>query len=168
MALTQAVPSGTATPCNAPGSGMLCFRRHRSCRRRCWVFPASIVNAFSATDTSFPPGTGPFTAPNAVFPSNGKRPANGFAVTEVGCNGLAKKYVAAQSLFTPRICILVSFVQKPKKRVLVRYRGAFRPISKTGATTTILTQNAPARVFSPQRRSVLFLSKFRRKEYIRG
>ena len=63
------------------------------------MFPASIVSVFSAADTSFPPGIEPFTAPSAAFPSSGKRPVNGYAVTEVGCNGLAENNVAAQSLF---------------------------------------------------------------------
>jgi len=99
--MTEAAPSGTVTLCNAPGSGMQFCPWHRICRRRCWVCPASIDSVFSAADTSSLPETGQFTAPSAAFPSSEKRPVNGYAVTEVGCNGLAEKHVAAQSLFAP-------------------------------------------------------------------
>ena len=137
MVLTQAAPNGIATLCNAPGFGMQFCLWHRNFKKMCWVLPASIGGVFSVADTSSPPETGLCTAPSAALPSSGKRPVNGYAVTEVGCNALEKKDVAAQSLFAPCFCTLVSFVQKPGKRVLVRYRGYFHPISKPGAITTI-------------------------------
>jgi hypothetical protein len=96
MALTQAVPSGTVTLYNAPGSGMQFFPCHQLCMKRSWALVTNIGNAFFPTVTSSPPETGQCTALSAAFPNSGKRPVTGFAVTGVVCNALAEKDIAAQ------------------------------------------------------------------------